>query len=163
MRRFFLLGIVLLFVTIAIDQPNRFEVRADDDTGRDGYMTLSILPAGAFELKDPLGRRLIHRPGQTDIVEIPEACCTDLAYSEEDDLQNEVYIFSPVGGDYVLKINKIPGKHYSLAVRVSNEGDKLKDIYLENVPIKKGTVHTYDINFDKQTYNVKAVRRRSGS
>jgi hypothetical protein len=129
---------------------------------RDGYMNIKIQPVGTIELKDPLGRRIIHYLNKKkDIVEIPHACYCEEAFSEEDLLSSNIDIISPIGGHYELKILQVSGEKYMLNIRVENqEGNKVKDATFFDVPIAKGQTHLYDIQFDKTNYLVNAILRK---
>jgi hypothetical protein len=140
---------------------NAFSVDGNQDYVRDGYMTIAILPAGIVELSDPLERRLIHPPKGEDQIEIPHASYGEESAAEEEPLSGQIYINSPIGGHYVLKISNIPDKKYTLDIIVENEENtKSKTILLTDVPIAKGQTHLYDIQFDKTNYLVNAILRK---
>jgi hypothetical protein len=134
----------------------------DENYVRDGYMNIKILPVGTLELKDPLGRRIIHYLNKKeDIVEIPHACYCEEAFAEEELLSGNIDIISPIGGHYELKILQVSGAKYMLNIRVENEeGNKVKDATFFDVPIAKGQTHIYDIQFDKTNYLVNAILRK---
>jgi hypothetical protein len=161
MYRITFLGKALIFaLTFSGYESNIVKAQANESACLEDYMVVTILPAGAFELKDPLGRRLLDRPGLDDMIEIPETSHEEVAYADGDIAHNEIYISSPVQGSYTLKINRDSRKSYSLAIRVSNgQGDKIDDIYLEDVPMNKEKVHIYNIIYDQQAAKVKAIRR----
>jgi hypothetical protein len=166
MKRNPIYWISLLVISFLVTLPHGYSQiipkPEDENYIRDGYMNITIQPVGACELKDPLGRRIIHYLNKKkDIVEIPHACYSEEAFSEEDLLSSNVDIISPVGGHYELRILQVSNEKYMLNIRVENEeGNKVKDATFFDVPIAKGQIHIYDIQFDKTNYLVNAILRK---
>ena len=123
-------------------------------------MTIIILPAGTFELQYPLGRRLCHRPGYEDLVEMPHASCADIAYAEGDTRMNEIDVDPLLEGRYQLRIVEVPGREYFLTIRLGdNDSNRIDRVTFRNVPIAKGQVHVYDIDLDLNAVKMRVQRQ----
>jgi hypothetical protein len=152
--RFLFILILLGQLWIIIDNHNVNAHSEEDDI----YMVISIVPAGTFELKNPLGKRIIHHYSdeKKDVKEIPDSFYEEVSYSEDEPYSNHIYINCPVEGKYVLAIYHISDDSYLLSALVRD--GKTKEVFEENISFTKGETHVYEIIYDKAAHKVTLIR-----
>jgi hypothetical protein len=161
-----LLGVFLIFTSHSVLALNPedfpFIDSTDEATKTDNVLTVSICPAGSFELTDPEGKRLgfniLTKKVQKEIPNIQAS--VEAIDDPETDKQEipptwRIDIFQPIEGNYILKVWHIPGKQYYLGI--SNEAGLIKE--LAKITFSKESIHIFDIQLDKKG-NWTIIRRK---
>jgi hypothetical protein len=90
-----------------------------------------------------------------DLIEIPKADYQEDRPDGDEPFAGITYIENAIGGHYLLKILQVPSKNYIMQVASDHDS-----VLLEDVPIKKGEIHIYDIEYDRNSDKIRVSRRK---